>query len=210
MTDASSRSILAPLSSPLNLSVLRPADAFAPRARNPAKCVSSLRCPIWSPPGGGSEARPTRASSGPAKRKLVLVLDAREASILAVRIFGVAIVTVPPLASRTTLAPNVFAASSIAETSAMSGTFLSVTGSDESSVAAIIGRAAFLFPDTRCVPETVLPPWITNLLTTARRSALSRRTRRACRRRQACRTAGARLPNGRRRNHRPPCVCRGR
>ena len=153
--------------------------------------------------------RSGRRQSGPAKRKLVLVLDARDESILAVRIFGVAMVTDPPLTSRVTLAPNVFAASSIADTSAMSGTFLSVTGSEERSVAAIIGRAAFLFPDTRCVPETVLPPWMTNLLTTTRRSALSRRIRRACHRLRACRMAAARLPNDQRRNLRPSCVCRG-
>ena len=195
VTDASSRSMRAPLSSPLKRSVFRPATAFAPSARNPAKCVSSLRCPMWSPPGGGSEARPTRARSGPAKRKLVLIFAASAASIFAVLTFGVERTTVPSFASRATFAPNVFAASSIAATSAMSGTFLSVTGSAERSDAAIIGSAAFLFPETRCVPDIVLPPCMTNLLTTARLSALSRRRPRACRLPRSCRLAAGLSPS---------------
>ena len=189
VTDASSRRIFAPLSSPLKRSVFLPATVFAPSERKPAKCVSRRRWPIWSPPGGGSDARPTRARSGPAKRKLVRIFAASAESIFAVLTLGVAIVTVPAFRSRATFAPKDFAASSIAATSAMSGTLRSVTVSEVKSEAAIIGRAAFLFPETRCVPEILLPPWMTKRLTTARLSCASRRTRRACRPARACRSA---------------------
>ena len=158
VTLASSRRIFAPFRSPLKRSVLCPATALAPSARKPAKCVSSRRCPIASPPGGGSEARPTRARSGPAKRKLVRIRDASSAEILAVFSFGVVSVTLCSLRSRTTFAPKLFAASSIPDTSEISGTFRRVTGSAVRSEAAIIGSTAFLLPETACVPAIVLPP----------------------------------------------------
>ena len=60
-----------------------------------------------------------------------------------------------------TLEPKARNASSITRTSEMSGTFVSVTGSAVKSEAAIIGSAAFLLPETRCVPETVRRPWMT-------------------------------------------------
>ena len=208
VTDASSKSIFAPLSFPLNVSAFLPSVAFAPSARKPSKCVSSRRWPIASPPGGGNDARPSRARSGPAKRNDVRIFAASIGSIFAVFSFAAASVTVPAARSRDTFTPNVFAASSIAATSAMSGTFLSVTGSAERSAAAIIGSAAFLLPETRCVPEMVFPPCITNLLTTARRSALSRRTRRACPRSRACRMAAELSPCARARNRRRG-GCRG-
>ena len=128
VTDASSRRIFAPFSSPLKRSVLRPATAFAPSARKPAKCVSSRRWPMASPPGGGSEARPARARRGPAKRKLVRIFAASSAEIVAVFSRGVVSVTVPAATSRTTCAPKRRAASSIDVTSEMSGTLRSVTG----------------------------------------------------------------------------------
>ena len=170
VTDASSRSIRAPLSEPRSESDFLPASAFAPSARKPAKWVSRRRWPIGSPPGGGSEARPRRARSGPAKRKEVRIFAASSGAMRAVRMRGAEIVAVPAARSREIFAPNERAASSIIATSSISGTFSSVTGSGESSAAAIIGSAAFLLPCTRWTPETVRRPLMTSLAIVSRAS----------------------------------------
>ena len=153
VTDASSSRMRAPFSAPFSASVLRPTDAFAPSARKPAMCVSRRRWPIASPPGGGSEARPSRARSGPAKRKLVRIFAASSGEMRADFTFAATSVTASVFASRVTRTPNVFATSSIRATSSIAGTLCRTTGSDVRSAAAIIGSAAFLFPETRCVPE---------------------------------------------------------
>ena len=138
----------APLRTPLKRSVFLPATAFAPSARKPAKCVSSRLWPIASPPGGGRDARPARASRGPAKRKLVLIRAAVSGGSFTDLRRGVEIFTLFAARSRETLAPKPSAARSMVSTSRMSGTFVSVTGSGVSSDAAIMGRTAFLFPET--------------------------------------------------------------
>ena len=59
-------------------------------------------------------------------------------------------------------APMSARSSTIVSTSRMRGTFVSVTGSDASTVAARIGSAPFLFPAARTVPESGRPPSMTN------------------------------------------------
>ena len=115
-----------------------------------------------SPPGGGRTARPSRAKSGPAKRKDVRIFAANSGSIRAVLRCAAQSVTVPAFKSRETRTPKDSAAASMERTSLISGTFSSVTGSSVRSAAAIIGRTAFLFPGTRCVPDTLRPPRMTN------------------------------------------------
>src|SRR3954469_25953514 len=44
----------------------------------------------------------------------------------------------------------------------MRGTFCRMTGCSVSSAAAMIGSAAFLFPDGWIVPDRRFPPWTTN------------------------------------------------
>ena len=102
-----------------------------------------------SPPGGGRHTDPVRASNGPANRMDVRIFRARTGSRRTFfRRFAV-IVAVCALRSRVTFAPKHAANSNMRRTSAMSGTFSSVTASSERSAAAIIGSAAFLLPGTR-------------------------------------------------------------
>ena len=100
------------------------------RARaNAWMCGSSRRRPITSPPGGGTLARPKRASSGPASRneaRIRLGEHARRARTT----------TRPPASTRTSFgpvhstSPPMLASSSIiVSTSRMRGTFVSATGS---------------------------------------------------------------------------------
>ncbi len=56
------------------------------------------------------------------------------------------------------LAPTERMSSTSVSVSRMRGTFESVTGCSVSSEAAMMGSAAFLFPDGRMVPESVAPP----------------------------------------------------
>ena len=67
--------------------------------------------------------------------------------------------TPPPWMSTST--PRSATRSSIVATSLIAGTFLSVTGSSVSKAAAMIGRAAFLFPATRTDPWSGRPPSMT-------------------------------------------------
>ena len=124
-------------------------------------CVSSRLRPITSPPGGGTTARPKRASSGPASRN--------EARISRQRSGSSSVFETPELSTRTSFgpvqvasAPRSTSSSTIISTSRMRGTFESTTSSEASTVAARIGRAPFLFPDARIVPESGRPPWMTN------------------------------------------------
>ena len=98
------------------------------------------------------------------------IFAASSGAMRAVRMRGAEIVAVPAARSREIFAPNERAASSIIATSSISGTFSSVTGSGESSAAAIIGSAAFLLPCTRWTPETVRRPLMTSLAIVSRAS----------------------------------------
>ena len=65
--------------------------------------------------------------------------------------------------SHSTSAPTSSSSSTIVSTSRMRGTFVSVTGSEASSVAARIGSAPFLFPAARTRPVSGRPPSMTNV-----------------------------------------------
>ena len=67
VTDGSSRKTSAPSSVSASMTSRSPSDLGA-EPSNARTCVSILRRPITSPPGGGTTARPQRASSGPASR----------------------------------------------------------------------------------------------------------------------------------------------
>ena len=163
VTDASSSSSFVPerpRAVALTERIRLPAFTFAPSAAKPSRCVSSLRCPMPSPPGGGRDTPPARARRGPAKRNDVRIFRARPGSRRAVRSFAAVMVTVRAARSHSTFAPNAWAQASMLRTSAMSGMFVRTTGSDVRSAAATIGNAAFLLPGTRCVPDTALRPLI--------------------------------------------------
>jgi len=115
---------------------------------------------MTSPPGGGTLARPSRASSGPASRNDALIRSARTPST--------SWDESPTGSMRTSFAPVHSAVapvpqriSSIVSTSRIRGTFESVTGSSASRHAARIGRAPFLFPEARMRPLSGFPPSMT-------------------------------------------------
>ena len=149
-------------------------------------CGSSRRRPITSPPGGGTLARPSRASSGPASRNDARIRSARAAVDL--------VATRAPADRRAPRSARPLRArrrspqtsSSIVSTSRMRGTFESVTGSSASRHAARIGSAPFLLPEARMRPLSGFPPSMTRVM--------RRRRRRTCR----ARIAGpwSRLANG--------------
>ena len=151
MTDASSRKICV-AAQPVGLHLVaarRPSISRAERARSAWMCGSSRRRPITSPPGGGTLARPRRASSGPASRNDARIRLGEPASASYVVISGrvdAQLVRARPLGARRRGRAR---SSSIVSTSRMRGTFASVTGSSVSRHAARIGSAPFLFPAAR-------------------------------------------------------------
>ena len=161
MTDASSRKICAPTSPPAQLVALVRPRSSAPSAANAWMCGSSRRRPITSPPGGGTLARPKRASSGPASRN--------EARIRLASSSSASSSSARRRATRTSFgavhsasAPRSASSSTIVSTSRIRGTFVSVTGSSVSRHAARIGSAAFLLPAARTRPQSGRPPSMTN------------------------------------------------
>src|SRR5207249_2031613 len=113
--------------------------------------------PITSPPGGGKLTRPKRASIGPASR-----IDARiRAHNLGSSSRGSARAVFTSTAFgavHATAAPRCASSSSIVSTSRMWGTLSMRQGPSASSVAARIGRAAFLLPVGWIVPLSGRPP----------------------------------------------------
>src|SRR5579859_4462629 len=148
-----------------------PCLTVAPSARRASRWGSSRRRPITSPPGGGIEARPKRASSGPATRNEARIRSARSASTSAHASTPEQSTETSPGRSHWTLAPRPSSSSSSASTSRILGTFRRITSSSVSRQAARIGRAPFLFPAGRIVPESGAPPWITNFSMSPRRLA---------------------------------------
>src|SRR5438128_945510 len=129
----------------------------APSRSRARKCVSTRRRPITSPPGGGRLTRPKRASIGPAKR-----IDARmrahragSSSRGSARAVFTSTVFGP---SQRTSAPRCASKASIVSTSRMCGTLSMRQGPSASSVAARMGRTAFLLPAGRIVPFKARPP----------------------------------------------------
>src|SRR3954454_23498995 len=133
----------------------------APSSESAWMCGSSRRRPITSPPGGGTVARPKRASSGPASRNEARMrLQSSGSSDVFDAPPGSMRISFGP--TQSTSAPTSASSSHIVATSRIRGTFESSTGSVASSVAARIGSAPFLFPAARTLPERGCPPSITN------------------------------------------------
>ena len=152
VTDASSKNNSLPTSLFAVNSNLFVTATRAPSSVSARKCVSSLRLPITSPPGGKSAALPVLATRGPANK-----MDAR---IFFVYSLGMSVLFIsaavifqmwfPPFS---TFAPRALRISSITPVSSMSGMLRSVTVSFVRSAAAMQGRAAFLLPLALIVPE---------------------------------------------------------
>ena len=118
---------------------------------------------MTSPPGGGKYTFLPRAINGPAKSMEALISPAKVfgsftvfpagKSVLMTRLSSPFHSTCDPIDSRSC---------SMDSTSLMAGTFSSVTVSSVSSVAASMGRTAFLLPDGAMVPDNLLPPCTMN------------------------------------------------
>src|SRR3954468_60084 len=124
-------------------------------------CGSRRRRPITSPPGGGTLARPWRASSGPASRKDARIWLASPVS-RSVETISAAWTRTSFSPVHSTSAPTWAISAIIVSTSRIRGTLWSTTGSLVSRHAARIGSAPFLFPVVRTRPLSGRPPWITN------------------------------------------------
>ena len=145
----------------------RGSAARRPRARSPTsaprrprarKWVSMRRRPMTSPPGGGRCISPVRATMGPARRMEARMRAAAAASSWASarrRAARTRTSLGPPTRPRRRASCSRFMR---VRTSRMSGTFSSTTSSSVSSVAASIGRAAFLLPAGCTVPLQAAPP----------------------------------------------------
>src|SRR4051794_11391842 len=125
-------------------------------------CGSSRRRPITSPPGGGSVARPKRASSGPASRNEARISSDSERSTSASAVTSAAPSGTSWSVRHSTLTPSRSSSAIIVRTSSMSGMLLTTTSSSVSRQAARIGSAAFLLPAGVTLPESGTPPSMTN------------------------------------------------
>ena len=163
ITDGSSMKKSVERSPPLGAESLMwaPWSTSAPSARKASRCGSRRRRPMTSPPGGGMDAEPKRASSGPATRKEARMRSASAGSTLVSSIPSAWSETV--LSSiHSTVTPRSASSASIASVSRMRGTLASTTRSSVSKLAARRGRAAFLLPAGTMVPESGTPPWMTS------------------------------------------------
>ena len=162
MTLASSRKIRRPWSPEVCMSKRPLMSTSTPSSARAWTCGSSRRRPITSPPGGGTLARPKRASSGPASRNEARIWLQRSGSSSVFSAFlGSIRISFGPVHS--TSAPTSASSATIVSTSRIRGTFESVTGSLASRVAARIGSAPFLFPAAETRPPRGVPPSMTKL-----------------------------------------------
>src|ERR671922_103052 len=132
----------------------------APSRARAWMCVSSRRRPITSPPGGGTIARPQRASSGPASRTEARIRE-QSSSSSSVFVSSAAWIRTSFGPIHSASAPRSAISSTIVSTSRIRGTFRSTTGSGLSRQPARIGSAPFLFPAARIVPLKARPPSMT-------------------------------------------------
>jgi len=124
---------------------------------NARKWVSRRRRPNDVAAGGGSITSPQRASSGPASRIEARIRAHSTGSRSAARMLLAWIASV--LRCRHSAdAPTDRISSTSVSVSRMRGTFSSVTGCSVSNAAAMIGNAAFLFPEGAMVPVSRWPP----------------------------------------------------
>src|SRR5437773_5684225 len=156
VTLGSSRKMSAPLSLPSSV-YASPTVTSAPSRSSARKCVSTRRRPMTSPPGGGSVTRPKRASIGPASKveARISLLRAGSSDFGSARLVSISTVFAP---CHCTLAPTCCSNARSVSTSRMRGTLSIRHGPSARSVAARMGRAAFLLPAGRIVPERGRPP----------------------------------------------------
>ena len=142
-------------------SIQRSPFTRTPMSRNASRCGSSRRRPMKSPPGGGIRASPKRASRGPAIKN--------EARIRAARSSGGEVSATESARRRSSLSllqmawtPRLSSRPTWASVSRIRGTLRRMSSSSVSRQAAMVGRAAFLFPATVISPERGWPPLMTN------------------------------------------------
>src|SRR4051794_26849459 len=140
----------------------RSRSCWAPRPENASRCGSSRRRPMTSPPGGGSFARPKRASSGPASRNEARIISESARSTSASGPTSAAHRAISCSARHSTVTPSRSSSAIIVRTSWMSGTLSMTTSSVVSRHAARIGSAAFLLPAGVTLPDSGTPPSMTN------------------------------------------------
>src|SRR5919198_3312829 len=132
----------------------------APSSANAWMCGSRRRRPITSPPGGGTLARPSLASKGPASRNDARIRLASSASSSCdVSSDACTRTSLSPVHSIS--APRSPISAIIVSTSRIRGTLRSTTDSVASRHAARIGRAPFLFPAAVTRPFSGCPPSMT-------------------------------------------------
>src|SRR6266536_53684 len=117
---------------------------------------------MTSPPGGGSCTRPKRASIGPARR-IEARMRAHNCGSSSRGVAGRASTVTAFFPVHSTVAPRCVRRASIVSTSRIRGTLSSRQGPSASSVAARMGRAAFLLPAGRIVPWSGRPPETQNV-----------------------------------------------
>src|ERR1043166_8377604 len=157
VTLGSSRKMSAPVRCFASIASRPPTSTAAPSASSARMWVSTRRRPITSPPGGGSTAFPIRASNGAAKRIEARIRELRAGSsglLVATRASTVS--ALGPVQAIS--APSSASRAAIASTSRIRGTLPSATGPSARSVAARMGRAAFLLPAGRTDPLSGRPP----------------------------------------------------
>ena len=116
---------------------------------------------MMSPPGGGSVTLWQRATSGPARR-IDARIRAQSTGSSALARTSLAWMRSEFRVVQSACTPVDVTRSTSVSTSRMRGTFSSVTGWSVRSAAAMIGSAAFLFPDGRMLPFSRCDPSTTN------------------------------------------------
>src|SRR3954454_19319076 len=123
---------------------------------------------MTSPPGGGSTARPKRASSGPATRNEARMRSVFESGISTSGSTFAAFSATTLSSRHSTSTPRCSRRPSIASTSLMRGMLRRMTSSSVRRQAASTGSAAFLLPAGMTVPDRGYPPSMRNFSIAAR------------------------------------------
>src|SRR3954469_10033806 len=137
-------------------------SCWAPSPEKASRCGSRRRRPMTSPPGGGSVARPKRASSGPASRNDARISSESSRSTSASGPRSAAHSAISCSLRHSTLTPNRSSRAIILRKCWISGTLSMTTSSVVSRQAARIGSAAFLLPAGVTLPGSGTPPSMTN------------------------------------------------
>src|SRR4051794_908211 len=162
ITDGSSMKIAHGFSPPsgARISIARSPSTVAPRSAKASRCGSRRRRPMKSPPGGGMDASPKRASNGPASRNEARIRAESDSSGLVSETASACRRRASSVQSA--LTPSCSSTATWVSVSRIRGTLVSTTSSSVSRQAARIGRAAFLLPAAVISPARGGPPLITN------------------------------------------------